>query len=289
MTALLALLSSVIWGGSDFLGGTISRRAHPVAVVGASQALSLVVVVPLVVLSGSLHDPTGYLPWAAATGVVGLVSLTAFYSALAVGTMGVVAPVAATGVVVPVAIGFVRGDRPAAFQVLGVGLAIAGVVLASGPELRGVEQGAARGGARALGLALVAAVGFGLVLWFLAEGGRYSVTMTVLCTRVVSLLLIGVLLVVTRLRGRRGAGGLGRRDVPLLAAVGVGDASANAIYTLATRSGLISLVSVLGSLYPVVTVLLARTFHGERLRPVQNVGVTLALGGVVLIAAGGVQ
>src|SRR6476661_88083 len=105
MTALLALLSSVIWGGADFVGGTISRRAHAVAVVGASQVLSLLVVLPVALLSGALGDPTGYLPWAFAAGLVGMVSLMAFYAALAVGTMGVVAPVAATGVVVPVAIG----------------------------------------------------------------------------------------------------------------------------------------------------------------------------------------
>jgi drug/metabolite transporter (DMT)-like permease len=284
MTALLALFSSVLWGGADFLGGTISRRANPVAVVGASQVISLAVVLPVALLSGGFGDPTGYLPWAFAAGLVGMVSLMAFYSALAVGTMGVVAPVAATGVVVPVAIGLVKGDRPMAFQVAGVALAVAGVVLASGPELRGVEQGEARGGARALGLALVSAVGFGLVLWLLAEGGRYSVTMTLLCQRTASLVVVVVLLLLVR-----STGGLGRRDVPLLAGVGVGDATANGLYTLATRGGLISLVSVLGSLYPVVTVLLARTFLGERMRRVQNVGVSLALAGVVLIAAGGVQ
>jgi drug/metabolite transporter (DMT)-like permease len=284
MTALLALLSSVIWGGADFLGGTVARRANAVAVVGASQVLSLLVVLPVALLSGAFGDPTGYLPWALAAGLVGMVSLMAFYSALAVGTMGVVAPIAATGVVVPVAIGFAKGDRPAAFQVFGVLLAVAGVVLASGPELRGVEQGQARGGARALGLALVAALGFGLVLWLLAEGGRYSVTMTLLCQRTASLVVVLVLLAAVR-----STGGLVRRDVPLLAGIGIGDATANGLYTFATRGGLISLVSVLGSLYPVVTVLLARTFHGERMRRVQNVGVTLALGGVVLIAAGGVQ
>src|SRR6476619_4827097 len=130
MAAVLALLSSVLWGGADFLGGTISRRAHVVLVVGASQAISLLVVLPVALATGGFGDPTGYLPWAIATGLVGMASLMAFYAALAVGTMGVVAPVAATGVVVPVAIGLGQGDRPAAFQVLGVALAIAGIVLA---------------------------------------------------------------------------------------------------------------------------------------------------------------
>ena len=283
MSAVLALLSSVMWGSADFLGGTLARRVHAVAVVGASQVLALVVIVPFVLATGAWHDPTGYLPWALAAGLIGMVSLVAFYAALATGTMGVVAPVAATGVVVPVAIGLATGDRPAWLQLGGVALAVSGVVLASGPEIHGVEVGQARGGLRSLLLALSAAVGFGLVLWLLAKGGHYSVAMTVLTQRTASL---GVALIL--LAAVRNVGGLARRDVPLLLLIGVADAGANGLYTLASRGGLVSLVSVLGSLYPVVTVLAARLAHGERMRPVQNVGVVAALAGVVLIAARGV-
>jgi len=282
MPALFALLSSVMWGAADFLGGTLTRRAHAVAVVASSQVLSLVAVLPFAVLTGALDDPRGYLPWAFAAGTVGMISLIAFYAALATGTMGVVAPIAATGVVVPVAFGLLGGDRPRMLQLAGVLLAIAGVVLASGPEIRAVETGQARGGSRALLLALGSAVGFGLVLWFLAKGGRYSVTMTLLTQRTASLVIAVVLLLVVRT-----AGGLTRRDVPVLAVIGLGDATANGLYTLASRSSLVSLVAVLGSLYPVVTVLAARFVHGERLRPVQNVGVVSALAGVALIASGG--
>jgi drug/metabolite transporter (DMT)-like permease len=283
MPAVLALLSSVMWGAADFLGGTLTRRAHAVAVVASSQVLSLVAVLPFAVATGAFADPTGYLPWALAAGTVGMVSLIAFYAALATGTMGVVAPIAATGVIVPVVFGLVGGDRPRALQLVGVIAAIAGVVLASGPEIRGVETGQARGGTRALLLALFAAVGFGLVLWFLAKGGRYSVTMTLLTQRSASLVVAVVLLLAVR-----SFGGLTRRDVPLLAVIGLGDATANGLFTLASRSSLVSLVAVLGSLYPVVTVLAARFVHGERLRPVQNVGVISALAGVALIASGGV-
>jgi drug/metabolite transporter (DMT)-like permease len=283
MPALLALLSSVMWGAADFLGGTLARRAHAVAVVASSQVLSLVVVLPFAVLTGAFGDPRGYLPWALAAGSVGMVSLIAFYAALATGTMGVVAPIAATGVIVPVAFGLIGGDRPHALQLAGVALAISGVVLASGPELRGVETGQARGGARSLALAAGAAVGFGLVLWFLAKGGHYSVTMTLLTQRTASLVVAVVLLVTVR-----SFGGLTRRDVPLLAVIGLGDATANGLFTLASTSSLVSLVSVLGSLYPVVTVLAARFVHSERLRPVQNAGVVSALAGVALIASGGV-
>jgi drug/metabolite transporter (DMT)-like permease len=283
MTALLALISSACWGGADFLGGTLSRRLHPFAVVGASQALALLLIVPMVFIVGATGDPTGYLPWAIGAGLIGMGSLVAFYAALAVGTMGVVAPIAATGVVVPVVIGLGQGDRPALVQLVGIVLAVAGVVLASGPEVRGVQEGTGRGGRRALLLAALSAVGFGLVLWMLAKGAHYSVAMTLLTQRSAS---VGAVLVIL-LIGRR-LGGLSVRDLPQLAVIGIGDGAANGLFALASRSGLVSLVAVLGSLYPVGTVLLARAVHGERMRPVQNAGVVAALAGVVMIAAGGV-
>ena len=282
MAALLALMSSATWGTADFFGGTLSCRAKSLAVVGGSQTLSLLAVVPLVLLLHAYRDPTGYLPWAIAAGLLGMASLVAFYAALAKGTMGVVAPIAATGVVVPVAIGLFHGDRPKVLQLFGIGLAILGVVLASGPEVRDVEQHSGRGGVRVLVLAGCSAVGFGLVLWLVSGGSHYSVGMTLLFQRVTSATLALVALAVAR-----DVGGLTRRDVPLLAAVGFGDVLANGFFALSTRSGLLSVVAVLGSLYPVGTVLLARFVHGERMRPVQNVGVIAALGGVVLIAGGG--
>ena len=168
------------------MGGTSPARVHAVA-VGALAGPVAGRHRPVRPGTGAWHDPHGYLPWAAAAGLVGMVSLVAFYAALASGTMGVVAPIAATGVVVPVTIGLATGDRPAWLQLGGVALAVAGVVLASGPEIRGVEQARAAGGARSLVLAGAAAVGFGMVLWLLAEGGHYSVSMTLLTQRTASL------------------------------------------------------------------------------------------------------
>lgn len=277
MTALLALGSSLLWGASDFFGGTATRRLPAFAVIGGSQALALLVLVPVAVLTGAVTDPRGYLPWALASGIVGLLALGAFYSALATGTMGVVAPIAATSVVIPVAVGISSGDTPSALQVGGILAAVAGVVLASGPER---DRGQAS--LRPLVLALIAAAGFGAVVVFLAMGARSSVIMTLVTMRLETVTL---LLVVVAVR-RRGTG-IARTDLPLLAAVGAGDAAANAAYAAATTGGELSLVAVLGSLYPAVTVLLARELHGERLRPLQTAGVVVALGGVVLIAAGG--
>ncbi len=208
--------------------------------------------------------------------------------------MGVVAPIAATGVIVPVVLSLLAGERPTVLQVVGIVVAIAGVVLASGPEI-GASRAPGGGGAQVLVLALLAALGFGLVLWMVAKGSHHSVTMTLFGQRVASVSAGLVLLLVWR-RGRAapaaadgspGSGRLRAGDLPLLAAVGLGDAGANGLYAIATTSGLVSLVAVLSSLYPVATVLLARSFDHERMRPVQNLGVLAALGGVVLIGAGG--
>lgn len=279
MTVLLALASSLLWGAADFLGGTASRRLSPYVVIGASQLLALLVLVPVATGTAALSAPLGYVPWALAAGVVGLVALAAFYSALATGKMGVVAPIAATGVIVPVAVGVASGDAPSILQITGIVAAVAGVVLASGPEAGGRRDRAA---IQPLMLAVVAAVGFGAVGVFLAEGAQYSVIMTLVTMRAESVVLLAIALGLTVRRT-----GLRRADLPLLAAIGFGDAGANATFALATLSGDLSLVAVLGSLYPAVTVLLAREVHGERLRRLQSVGVAVAVGGVLLIAAGG--
>jgi drug/metabolite transporter (DMT)-like permease len=295
VNALLALLSSALWGSADFVGGLVSRRLRPVVVVAVSQTLAFVVIGVWVLAIGAWHDPHGYLPWAAAAGVVGPLALVAFYGALASGTMGVVAPIAAAGVVVPVLIGLASGDRPSVLQYAGIVLAILGVVLASGPELRasGGGPGPTTAQARAVVLALVAAVGFGFVLWFVSRAGRTSVPMTLVTQRGVSATTMGVVLLFTAARrsarppGASFEGGLRLRDLPILGAVGLVDAAANGTFAQASRTGLLALVSVLGSLYPVATALLARGILKERLQPIQLKGVTIALAGIALIGAGG--
>lgn len=280
MAAVLALLSSLLWGGADFLGGTVSRRRPAALVVGASQLVGLIAIGVVAVAAGALGDDRGYLPWAVVSGLAGLVGLVCFYAALASGTMGVVSPIAALGVVVPVLVGLARGERPATLQMVGIAMAVLGVVLASGPELSG------RAGARPLVLALVAALGFGLALLFIAEGSRSSTLMTLVTMRLTSVTVMAVVLAVAVRRVDRSGMRLDRRDAALVALVGVGDVAANLAFGLASTRGLVSVVAVLGSLYPVVTVLLARILHGERLAPAQTLGVAGALGGVALIAAG---
>ena len=276
VSVLLSLLASLTWGTSDFLGGTAARRIPVAGVVGASQAFALAGLLVVAAASGSFGASTGYVGWALLAAVVGVIALAAFYTALATGTMGVVAPIAATGVVVPVVVGLAQGDRPAWIQGVGVAVAVVGVVLASGPELR-VE-----GGGRPILLAAIAAVGFGAVIIFVARGARTDIVMTLLVMRAASVTALGVAALIGVARGGVAAG-----DLPLLAAIGAGDVGANALFAVASTHGLLSIVAVLSSLYPAVTVLLARVVHSERMRPVQNAGVGAALLGVVLIASGG--
>lgn len=282
---LLALLASAMWGTSDFLGGTASRRLPATSVLGGSALVALLGLVPLAAVTGALTIERSYVVPGVLAGLAGLAALTAFYTALARGTMGVVAPIAALGVVVPVGAGLVSGERPSLLQVVGIVVAVVGVVLASGPEL----SGTGRGGATPLLLAALSAVGFGAVFVLIAEGsdggGVDAVVMVLLTMRLTSVLVLTTLLVALA-RSRGWETGVRRGDLPLLLTIGVFDAGANAAFALASQSDLISVVAVLASLYPVVTVLLARRFHAERLAGVQLVGVVGALAGVVLLAGG---
>lgn len=275
MAAVLALFSSLAWGLADFGGGVAARRLPVVAVVGWSQAAGLVAVGAAVVVTGAWDGGLGWLPWAVAAGALGAIGLVSFYSALAGGTMGVVAPIAALGVVIPVLAGLLAGERPGWLQAVGMAVAVFGAVAASGPELSG---GA---GTRSVLLAAVAGVCFGLVQLALARGAEHSALLTLFGMRATSVLGFAVTAVVLGT-----AGGVGLRALPLLVGVGVLDAAANFFYAVAASRGLLSLVSVLGSLYPVVTVALAAVVLRERMLVVQRVGVALALGGVVAIAAG---
>jgi drug/metabolite transporter (DMT)-like permease len=276
VAVLLALLSSALWGLSDFLGGTLARRLPALVVVAVSQGAALLALLPLVALLGA---PSSWVPGLLA-GVAGAIGLACFYGALAQGTMGVVAPLAATGAVVPVVVGLVRGEQPGALQAGGIVVALLGVVLASGPELTGGAS------SRPLLLAAVAAVCFGTVMTLLAEGsdgpaGAVLVTMLALRVSQVALVLPAALV-----RGELSRGTGWVAALPLLLVVGAVDVTANSAFAFATRGGLLSVVAVLGSLYPVVTVLLARQVHRERLRAVQVAGVAGTLLGVALLSAG---
>jgi drug/metabolite transporter (DMT)-like permease len=281
MAAALALLSSLLWGTADFFGGLFTRRMPSVVVVLISQAIALVLILPTVWIFGGFDDPSGYFWWGVAAGIVGPVGLVSFYWALSIGTMGVVSPIAATGIVVPVVWGLVDGERPTTMQYAGIIVGFVGVVLAGGPDVPREDVDARQLHAKSIVLALVAALGFGGSFVCLNGGGEFSVGMTLVVQRSTSVALMVIpVVLITRLVGLR------MRDLPGLAGVGAGDAAANGAFAWSSSLGLLSVTSVLGSLYPVATLLLARTMLGERLTRLQGYGVALALVGILLLAAG---
>jgi drug/metabolite transporter (DMT)-like permease len=235
------------------------------------------VLLGVVLLTGDYRSPTGYLPWALASGPVGLLAVSSFYRALATGTMGVVAPVAATGVVVPLVVGLAQGATPSPVQLAGLFLATAATIGVSASG-RVREERPAR---LPLVLAFVSGLGFGFVTVGIGEGSHSSVLMTLLVMRATSSTVL--LLVWLALRERPA---LAKRDVCALWLVGLMDAGANAVYGSAVRLGVFAIIVVLGSLYPAATVLLARQVHKERLSRLQLVGVLALLVAVPMIAAG---
>jgi drug/metabolite transporter (DMT)-like permease len=276
MLALLALASSAVWGTSDFFAGLKSRVIAPAAVVAITQACALVALsaVLLVRHTGFVSFFTGNGPlWAVAAGLAGAVGLSCFYTALACGTMGVVAPISSLGALVPVFLGLLIGEQPSATAWVGMAVAVTGAALASGPELTGAVP------PRPVMLAAVSALCFGTALYCLDRGARYALLETLWGMRLTSVALFLIVgLVVRSLGGARG------RDLPSLAVIGLGDVTANGLFAFSSSQGLVSVASVLGSLYPVATLFWARLLLGERLRHVQSVGVVLTLVGVVAIA-----
>jgi drug/metabolite transporter (DMT)-like permease len=253
----------------------LSRRAPVLTVSLLSQAAGfviLLVALPFVDISG-VSFRFGLL-----AGVGGAAGLSLFYWALSIGTMSIVAPIAACSVLIPFSLALARGERPSALALGGAALAIAGVVTASLEERRSEVR--ARG--KAIVIAVGSAAAIGVFMYFLGRGGQAgSAYSTLFGARIVSLtLLIGALAI---------AGASVRQSPSLLAQialVGLGDVTANALFTLAADRGLLAIVSVLGSVYPVATVILAHIVLGERITRLQRSGILLAFVGVAAVSVG---
>jgi drug/metabolite transporter (DMT)-like permease len=273
----LALASAAAWGIADFAGGMVSRRLPTITVTVISQSAGFVaLLVVLAARGGGIDGRSFWLGLLA--GVGGGTGLAAFYKALSLGTMSIVSPLAACGAIIPFLVSLATGERPSTLALVGAVVALAGAVLASVEEHRsGVPERT-----RAIVLALVAAVALGLFTYFLGLGSREGDALSTLVgARVGSLSFLFALAFARRAPLR-----LARRSLAAVAAVGLCDVSANALFAVASGHGLLAIVSVLGSLYPVMTVLLAYVLLRERLTPLQIAGVGIALAGVAAISAG---
>jgi drug/metabolite transporter (DMT)-like permease len=216
----------------------------------------------------------GWIGWAALASVCGVSGLAAFYRGLAIGAMGVVAPISSAAAIVPLVVGLATGERPHALQAAGIVLALAGVVLASREE-------GGRSSAAGAGLAVIAALGFGGFFVGIDRASEADVLWALLVSRMFSFAFLTTAALIKRPHLPREP-----RAIGALLGIGVLDTSANLLFALATTQGLVSVVAVLGSLYPIVTVILARFVLHERLHVLQRVGAVGALAGAALISAG---
>jgi drug/metabolite transporter (DMT)-like permease len=286
------------WGAADFFGGMQSRRLPALTVAFWSQVAGAVgLLVALAVLRAPPGPIGAGIGWGLVGGVASGCALVLFYRGLAEGTMSVVAPVSACGAIVPVAAALLTGDQPSAVAGLGVLAAITGVVLVSRtrPATPGRPARAGRPGrpgrpgrlgrpGRVLVMALGSALGFGLFYVFVdagTTGSRGAPLWVIAGARASSLMMLSTIALV----GRRSALRWPGRRIGPVALVGIGDTGANLLFAYAAITGNLAVVGVLGSLYPVATVVLARWLLGERLSGRQNAGVVLALTGVGLLAA----
>jgi drug/metabolite transporter (DMT)-like permease len=281
MVVLLGLAAAVLYGSGDFLGGMASRRAHVLTVLMLVETAGAIVALAIAMAWPGPASLAG-LAWGVSAGVVGGFGLIVFYAGLAAGPMSVVAPVSGlVSTVLPVAVALAEGERPGPGVYAGALLCLVAIVLASSAGGEGPARQPGRLG-RAIVYGTASGVSFGLFFLLIRNGGQSGALWPVAAGRIGELAAVLAAVAVLRPGLRRGAGGW----IPLAAAgAGVIDAVANICYVAATRTGAFGLAVVLASLYPGVTVLLARVVLGERLRWVQRVGLGLAAIGILLVAA----
>ena len=280
MAVILGLAAAITYGAADFMGGLVTRRTDVLGVVVWSQIAGsalLVFAIPFLDPSDLTRDT---VVWGLLAGLSGGAGVTLFYRALSLGKMTVIAPI--TGVEaasVPVLFGLVTGERPAGMALVGVALALVAVALVSASSEEGDERVRISLSDRTILYALGAGLGFGFFFIFLDRAGTGAGLWPLVFSRIASLLFAASVALSMR-RSLRPAPG----TMPQIALAGLLDVGANFFYLAASREGLLSIVAVLTSLYPASTVILARTFLGERLIRPQLAGLGLAAIGVTLIA-----
>jgi uncharacterized membrane protein len=270
------LLASLAWGVGDFMGGLKSRLLPALVVMGISQPFGLAALAIAVAVRGTA-PPGPEVAWAVLAALFGTLGLIAFYRGMAAGAMSVVVPLAAVAAGIPVVWGLVQGDHVSFLQEIGFVAALGGGLMAS-LERRGERARFAAG----TGWAILALLGFGCYYIPLHASATHDWLWPSLIFRATSVTIVWSAILLTRARVH----GV-RPHLVALAAIGLLDTGGNTLFAAASSShGLLSVVSVLASLYPAVTVLLARLVLRERVERTQDLGVLVTLAGVVLISAG---
>jgi drug/metabolite transporter (DMT)-like permease len=280
LAVALALASSVAIGGTDFLAGLKARQLGVLPVVVVSQVSGLLALLAACALTGEpIFSGPELLLYGTISAVGQLVAVTAFWHGLTVGAMGVVAPISATGVVIPIAVGLVEGNRPSTVQLIGIALAVGGVIVASYEPVERDGQGLPI--AAGVGFALLGALGIGLFYTGLAGAAEHASALeTATVNRVLScsLALLPALVLYRRVAVAPG-------HLPALAAVGVLEVLGILLFAAASTEGLLTIVGPVAALYPLTTILLARFYLRERLQPTARLGALAAIAGIVVLGA----
>lgn len=276
LSALLGLVGAAVYGASDFFGGMAARRMNSIRVTAINSLAGLVILV-----AGALLLPTrwsvGAILWGGLSGVAAAIGLILLYACLAIGPMSILSPLMAlVSAVVPIAVGFTRGERLSIAGDVGLGIGLAAVILicfvpgaaSVRPSLRGIL------------MAIGAGLGIGGYLILIDLSPTDSGPAPLLTCYVVTGLIVGVLLLIRRDHSEPAP----RKSVLFAVFCGVSDAIAAFLFLLALRSGDLSVVSVLSALAPAGTIVLASVVLRERIAPVQWIGLAVALAAAALLA-----
>jgi len=269
------LASALTWGAGDFSGGFATKRGKVLMVILLSQLLGALLLFSLALFFAEQVPEVRHLIFGAMAGISGVLGLTALYKGLALGRMGIVAPLSAViTALLPMTFSFLFEGLPRLPQVSGFAVAIVSVWLLSYPgrglKIKGEE----------LRLSLTAGVCFGLFFIFIDQASTHSILWPLVAARIASIILISAILVTTRKIGAPS-----KRQVPFIVLAGILDAAGNAFFALAAHIGRLDVSAVLSSLYPGSTVLLAWLILKEKLLPQQWAGVAAAIAALALIAA----
>ena len=270
-------MSAIVWGSGDFGGGLLSRRTPVFGVVLVSQVVGMIIAVVIAVVTGETAMPPQDVVWSILAAVTGGIGITALYQGLAVGRMGIVAPI--TGVMaalIPVTAGILLEGIPQAIVLVGIALAVAAVVLVSRVPDDGTHDGPS-----GLRFAVLGGVGIGLFSVFVAQiSDGHAFWPLALIRGLEGVMLAGIIV----LTGSAWRGP--RRLLPAMAAVGALDMAGNGFFILAVQAGSLAVAAVLSSLYPVTTVILATIFLRERVTRSHAIGIGLAATAIVCITLG---
>jgi drug/metabolite transporter (DMT)-like permease len=278
LAVVLALAASLCIGTADFLGGSQVRRTSLWTVILIGPLGGVVIMAVVVIVRGHALPPAVVLPGLGA-GVLLALTLASLYQAMAIGVMSIIVPIVSLSAIVPVIVGLARGERPTALQLAGVVIALGGTVLAARQKSAGKHHQSTSRASVLLAVLSASTAGFVLVLY--AKGAETDPYWTVFLTRTTTVVVFALAFAAVR-PGLK----LTRSTAAPILAIGVLDASGHTLFSVASTLGLLSIISVLTSVYPVFVVILAYIFVHERLSRTQLLGVTAALVGVALMAAG---